>query len=165
MLQTLLHDHAKKGLLIDTNLLVLLVVGSVGKEYITQSTRTQGFTERDFDILRATIALSPGPILTTPHILAETSNLVASALRGKQGQVARQLLGTLILSNLEEHYIQGRAAAAGPLFQHFGLTDSAIGMLKVEQYAVLTADAPLYGILASRMIPAILFAIIRTLVN
>ena len=61
---------------IDTNLLVLLVVGTTSKDYISLHKRLEHeFGIRDFEVLVELIGLF-SDITLLPHIIAETSSLI-----------------------------------------------------------------------------------------
>jgi hypothetical protein len=49
--RALIGKHRSKGVLVDTNLLVLLLVGLVNKRRIRRFKRTRDFTPADFDLL------------------------------------------------------------------------------------------------------------------
>jgi hypothetical protein len=63
-------------LLIDTNLLVLFVVGTAAKEYIVKHKKLTAFTVEDYDML-VRIVSGASEVLVTPNTLTETSNLAA----------------------------------------------------------------------------------------
>ena len=62
------------GLLVDTNLLVLLVVGSVNRDRIETFKRTSKYTKADYDLLTRVLGAFQ-KIYTVAHVLAEVSNL------------------------------------------------------------------------------------------
>ena len=64
------------GLFIDTNLFVLLVAGSEGRELIVKHRRLEGYSAKDYDILLDLIR-PVGQVFVTPNTLTETSNLLA----------------------------------------------------------------------------------------
>jgi hypothetical protein len=76
-------------LLVDANLLILYTVGSVSPNRIASFKRTRRYEIRDFDLLTATLANFP-ELYTTPHVLAEVSNLIN--LAGDEGEKARWVL-------------------------------------------------------------------------
>ena len=63
------------AIVIDTNLMVLLVVGSASEDFITKHRRLKGYTVDDFRLLGLLIAEYSDMVLV-PHILAEVSSLV-----------------------------------------------------------------------------------------
>ena len=70
----LVAKYRNKGILIDTNLLVLLVTGMFRRQRISKFSRTRKYTPEDFDWLLALVSLFARRIVT-PHIVAETDNL------------------------------------------------------------------------------------------
>ena len=88
------------GLLIDTNLVVLFAVGTVNRKRIEAFKRTRQYTEADFDLLLRLLD-RPGPVYTTPHILAEVSNL--TDLSGPERVTVRQVLKQAISQLNEIH--------------------------------------------------------------
>lgn len=64
-----------KNLVLDTNLIVLLVVGFTDENLIKRHKRTRIFTAEDFVLLKILIEQNP-KIVTTPHVFAECSNLI-----------------------------------------------------------------------------------------
>ena len=74
------------GLLIDTNLLVLLVVGNVNPGLIAKHRRLDGYTFGDYEALIDLVNLVDRVILT-PNTLTEASNLL-----GQHGEPERTLL-------------------------------------------------------------------------
>lgn len=64
----------KGVVVIDTNLLVLLVVGSASRSYIRKHKRLSDYTSEDFDML-SLILSEFSEIVFLPHILAEVSNI------------------------------------------------------------------------------------------
>ena len=76
--EAFVRPHASKLLVIDTNLLLLLPVGSADRKRIQQFKRTREFSEADFEAVYevADYFVRRSGLLTTPHVLAEASNLV-----------------------------------------------------------------------------------------
>ncbi len=72
--RALIEKHRLKGVLVDTNLLVLLLVGSVNKRRILNFKRTQNFAIEVFDLLSRLIRWF-GKLVTTPHVFSQVSDL------------------------------------------------------------------------------------------
>ena len=87
-----------KGLLADTNLLVLLIVGSVNRDRVSRFKRTTDYSPADWDLLTG-ILEQISPRFTIPHILAEVSAL--SDIKGPELETARTVLRNLIGEMLE----------------------------------------------------------------
>jgi hypothetical protein len=124
-------------LLIDTNLLCLIVVGLLGKEWIDRHKRLRAYSTEDFDIVMEVIAAFP-QVITSPHILAETSNILRMTpepLRaGASGSLA-QLLG-----DVREFSHPGIDIVERPEFERLGMTDAVILMLAAEDCVLLSDD-------------------------
>jgi len=158
----LVGKYRRKGLLVDTNVLLLLLVGSVDPSLVEsfKITANQGFAEADFELLRAFIRTFQ-KVVTTPHILTEVSNQ-AGKLKGESHQ--KVFLGLVsLIERLEEHSETTQSLAKSEAFLKFGLTDTAISQLAEKGYLVLTVDYPLVGHLEKRGVDAVNFNHLRQL--
>ena len=158
MTASLIGKYRSKGVLIDANLLIGLLVGRLDPKYLPHCRATKNFTQDDFDRL-AFMVSQFDKIITTPHILTEVSNL-AGRLPHPLDTEFRTMFGH-ILQTLSE---QSRPAADIGRHEHFvrfGLTDTAISMIAPGSYLVLTVDLALYGFLESRAVDVINFNHIR----
>jgi len=71
---TLIEKHRSKGVLLDTNLLVLFLVGQIDRRQISVFKRTRNFSVEDFHLLGRLVGTF-GTLITTPHVLAQVSDL------------------------------------------------------------------------------------------
>lgn len=62
------------AVVIDTNLMVLLIVGSASREYIPKHKHLSGYTVDDFDMLGLLLS-EFSDIVLLPHIVSEVSSL------------------------------------------------------------------------------------------
>lgn len=129
------------GLLIDANLLVLLVVGICDRQLIGGHKRTRVFTATDYDLLVHLIA-GFSRVVTTPHILAETSNLLGQTDRQKRSLLLQQLAN--VIENVEERPVAAREVVADPIFTRLGITDCGVLGCLAHGMTLLTADLDLY---------------------
>ena len=155
----LLEKYRAKGVLVDTNLLVLLLVGSVNRHRILNFKRTGDFSIEDYDLLRHLIGHF-GKLIATPHVLSQVSDL--TDLTGKEFTAVRELF-KLLVENVEETYDTSRTLVGDPVFTRFGLTDAAIATVCSRGILVLTTDLPLHLALQERGIDALNFNHIRPL--
>src|ERR1700692_1282284 len=132
-------NQEAKGVLVDSNLLVLFLVGAVNKRRILDFKRTQGFTIEDFDLL-ATLIGWFGKLIATPHVLSQVSDL--AVLPGKERLNIRRLFRSVV-EQIEESYDPSQALVADPIFERLGLTDAAIATICSRGILVLTADVDL----------------------
>ncbi len=136
-LPTIVSKYAGQGVLIDTNILLLLLIGSLDRALIPIYKRTRQFVVEDYDTL--TSFLDNFSILrTTPNVLTEVSNL-AGQLGGRKEAFYRDVF-TKSIQVLEETYIESKIAINEPVFSKVGLTDSAIICLAKRKYLLLTDD-------------------------
>lgn len=159
-IDTLIGRYRDNGVLVDTNLLLLYLVGAYDPYRIQRFSRTEQFDPDDFLVLDNFLQQF-GRVVTTPHILTETSNLLGQL----SGQVKAGcfLLLRESISRMREHSASAAAVAANPGFLQFGITDAAIAEAAPNAYMVLTDDLPLYGYLSNRGVDVLNFNNIRPL--
>ncbi len=80
--ELLISSSRKDGIIVDTNLLLLLMVGMVDPSRIEEFKRTKKFASIDFNTVASIVSLS-SMIITIPHILSEVSDLLESIGRDK----------------------------------------------------------------------------------
>lgn len=138
-MSNLIAEYKQKGLLLDTNLFVLLIIGTIDKRKIKENKRTCAYTTEDYDLL---LGFINGflKVVVTPHILAETSNLVDvfnKKLKSKPFLIIKELLeGNLF----EEHYISALEVCETRGFPRYGVTDSGLVEVARNKYLILTDD-------------------------
>jgi hypothetical protein len=86
------------GILVDTQLWVLYIVGSVNPERVGQFKRTRSYSLPDYYLLRSILRVHRR-IYTVPHVMAEVGNLCD--LAGAEGVLARKLLREVIRISAE----------------------------------------------------------------
>ncbi len=148
----------KGSLLIDTNLLVLFVVGTASKEYITKHKKLTEFTVKDYDRLVEVIEMA-SEVLVTPNTLTETSNLVAYINEPARSKVLA-VLRTVIAAS-QERYVPSSVAAERKEFVQLGLADAALLEIAAKDVTLLTTDFALYNIALAKGAQAINFNHLR----
>ncbi|MDJ0601003.1 MAG: PIN domain-containing protein [Crocosphaera sp.] len=152
--QKLLNRYQNKGIVIDTNILLLLIVGTANRKRISQFKRTQQFIPEDYDLLIELINLFP-KIIITPNILTEVNSLtnqIGEPERSKCFAIFAQLI-----SEIEECALSSQEIVKNNGFIKFGLTDCGIIELSKNQYLVLTDDLKLSNYLQKLGIDSINF--------
>ena len=155
----LMNKHRSKGVLVDTNLLVLLLVGSVNRRRILEFKRTQSFTMQDFDLLSRLIAWFE-KLITTPHVLSQVSDL--TDLAGEEFWTVRGKFASLV-ELMDDSYDECKALVSQPRFSRLGLTDAAIATVCSRGILVLTTDVQLELALQQRGADALNFNHVRSL--
>lgn len=132
-----------KAILLDTNLLVLLVIGEVDERWIGKHKRAKAFDVCDRQLLLDLIEGSP--LLTTPHILTEAGNLLRQG--GLTEAAHARLMGGLadfVAASKEEH-VAARDVSTDEIFFRLGLTDAVIHSMARPDVHLLTTDFNLYN--------------------
>jgi predicted nucleic acid-binding protein len=131
-----------KGILLDTNLLTALIVGYLGNGEVERFKRTRQFSTEDVVELNK-IVEKFGWRCTTPHVLAEVSNLLDWLDDDKKSKAGRLLAA--YVRNAKEVHVSAAEIVKTPVYYKLGLTDAGLVMLaRQEDCAVFTADLPLY---------------------
>ena len=157
--RSLFQKYKQKGILIDTNILLLWFVGTVNRELISKFKRTENFVPEDYDTLLQILS-SFNKIVTTPNILTEVNSLA-----NQLGEPARsQCLSVFAerMARLNEFYLESTEVVRTDNFTKFGLTDCGIATLAKNKYLVLTDDLKLASYLQKIGIDTINFNNIRT---
>lgn len=130
-----------RSVVLDTNLLLLLVVGDFDRRLLARHKRTQRFSSADFELLRRFLDRFEC-IVVTPNVLTETSNL----LKQTDSKTGIELLGALErwLKLFLEKYVESRRAARLPEFTRLGLADAALLEEPLTGSELLTDDLDLY---------------------
>ena len=124
---------------LDSNLLVLLVVGSVDRGLISRHRRSRRFGPDDYDRLLA--LLDPlDRVLVTPNTLTEASNLLSSSDDPRPMACLRALI-----EETEEIVVASRTATRNRMFARLGLTDAALLEAVSAETPLITVDFDLYG--------------------
>lgn len=157
-IEELLARYKSRGVLIDTNLLLLYFVGLYDQSQIQKFKRTLIFTVDDFDIIRNFINYF-GKVVTTPNILTEVSNLSGQLPDAVRSAYYDDF--TARFEVLEEEYVPSADICSLSYFRKYGLTDSGIASLVRDKYLVLTDDFRLSNFLQSSKIDVINFNHLR----
>ena len=154
----LIEGYKRRGILIDTNILLLWCVGTVNRQRISKFNRTEKFLPEDYDTLLRVLAYF-SKIVTTPQILTEVNSLVNQLGEPERSQCLQVLAEQMTL--LDEFYIASATIGKATNFTKFGLTDCGIVELSRDKFLVLTDDFKLANYLAVTEIDALNFNHVR----
>ena len=132
---------ATEGLFIDANLLVLLTVGSVGRDLIAKHRRLREYTAEDYDLLINLLG-NFDRVFVMPNTLTETSNLLAQHGEPERSSFLERL--RFIIHESEEVVIASAEASENTSFSRLGLTDAALLETVTDETPLLTVDSGLY---------------------
>jgi rRNA-processing protein FCF1 len=156
--RSLFHKYKQKGILIDTNILLLWFVGTVNRERISKFNRTQNFLPEDYDFLVQVLSYF-NTIVTTPNILTEVNSL-ANQLGEPERSKCLSVFAEKV-ARLNESYLESTEVVRTDSFTKFGLTDCGIVNIAKNKYLVLTDDLKLANYLENIGIDTINFNNIR----
>ena len=138
-----IYKNRKKGVIVDTNLLLLLLIGLYDPAYISQFKRTHEFTRDDFEILRGFLSKFER-VLLTPHVLAEVSNFCFEIPENRLKFLIEKTIATL--RNLGETNVSKELILESEGYPKFGVTDASILLsAKSEGSLIFTKDRALAG--------------------
>lgn len=147
--------------LLDSNLLTIFLVAQLGAGEIERNKKTRNFTSEDAQILQAILEQFEA-VITTPHILAEVTNLL-DWVTGEKRLLLFNLLANFI-QQVDEKYLSAKHITFSPAFIKLGLTDACLfELIQQEKTVLLTADLALYGFAVGYHLPAINFNHLRNL--
>jgi len=109
--------------LVDTNLLLLLIVGSAKRSYIRAHKRLSGYDENDFDLLVQAISIFSDVVLL-PHVLAEVSSLARQIANPARSRIQEKLKE--LVEAAAEIAIPSLEGVRRDDFGEYGLTDSVV---------------------------------------
>ncbi len=162
---TLIQRYYKTGVLIDTNLLLLYIIGTFAPEEISKFKKTSEFSWDDFQLLDKLIGLFP-KVFTTPHILTEVSDFAAQFKPNDKANKINSALFEVfsqLISAFGEVCESSSDISKKPEFLQFGLADAGIISIG-KKYLVLTNDSRLFGYLQNSGIDAINLNHLRNLI-
>lgn len=151
----ILIKYRSKGILIDSNILLLLFIGSYNEHLISKFKRINNYSIEDYYLLLRLLVFFNKHI-TTPHILTEVSNLSKDLPHSNWEEYFAGF--SVVIQTFEEKYVQSNEffVENNPIIE-FGLTDAAIEYSAKNNYLVLTNDGPLYGFLLNKEIDVLNF--------
>jgi hypothetical protein len=145
-LELLLRRYKSRGILLDTNLLLLFAIGNYSPQRILTFKRTTQYTLRDFEMILSIIGYFDRRV-TTPNILTEVDNL--SRQLPEREHVAVAGVMSQLIAQLFEVYTPSAHIVPQEAYADFGLTD-CITMAYAREVLIVTDDFPLSGMLASQ---------------
>lgn len=156
----LVERYRSRGVLVDSNVLLLYFVGAYQRQLVPRFKRTAQFTVQDYDLLVHFLS-NFRQIATTPNILTEVNSLLRQL-----GEPFKTECGTAFgraIGLLGEHYVPSADTARLDQFARLGLTDTVIAHLAEGSYLVLTDDLKLASFLQRVPVDVVNFNHLRPL--
>jgi hypothetical protein len=127
--------------LLDTNVLLLWLVGLTDPDLFLTFKRVNTFNNDDF-VLLARFLESFEALITTPHVLAEVSNFVDQAPPYRRKELIASL--QFFAQQHAEHYETAKTLSQREEFPALALTDTGLAAMSSEAI-VVTTDFHLWG--------------------
>lgn len=156
----LINRNRRKGILIDTQPLLLFFVGTYDINLLHRFKHTLRYLKEDYELL-ILILNKFGKIVITPNILTEVSNLLAQMPWGITQEHGLRI--SALVKNFQEKFTPSANLISHKHFYKFGLTDLATLDNAKGKYLVLTDDLSLFGYLQNCGVDVINFTQIRTM--
>jgi hypothetical protein len=154
-----LKQKCPNGVIFDTNLLLLFVCGIFDIKLIDKFTkRLSKYSFEDFELLNGYYEFFK-PLISTPHILAETSNLCDNIPLNDKRLFFKVFSD--IIDEIDEQFIPASIVSKDVDFHHIGLTDTGVKLLSQKSYLILSEDVQLLSILTNKGYYTLDFNIIR----
>lgn len=147
-IEPLIREYRSKGLLLDSNLLLLFLVGSLNPLLVGTSRykKLARFDREDFLLLKWLIAQF-ARVVTTAHVLTEVSNLVNDLPEQERQAIWGGFAS--ILGVLDERPYSSRDATGQPEFRYLGLTDMVLSTL-AKDFLIVSNDGRMVNVLRER---------------
>ncbi len=137
-----ISKYYNKGIIFDTNILLLLLIGLYDPTLITKFKRVNKYNLRDFGILKDIYSNSNKVIISQP-IVTELSNLSFNLSSKLLKSYFKSFCNELF--KFKEINRDKNTILINPLFHKLGFTDcSIIEVAKKGKYLVITDDLELY---------------------
>jgi hypothetical protein len=161
--EELFARYVGKSILLDSNLLLVFLTGSVGTHLFRVCKRVSDYTIEDYELLVRLLEYFT-VLLTTPHIFTEVSNLANSLPQSYKRDWYRNLADLIASAKeptgLREEWTPAVELAETSEFVAFGITDAALANLSSKALLV-TEDHRLTGALRNQGISVLNFGDLR----
>ena len=140
-----------RKVLLDTNLLLLLLIGSINRRLLTTNKRVGRYSENEFLLLNRHLS-DAASLLTTQHINSQTSDLGAGSLHGIYRTMFLRLLRNIHVHDVgaistikADEMTQPILSFDTDILDELGVADAGLINAAIESKGILfTDDLPLY---------------------
>jgi short subunit dehydrogenase-like uncharacterized protein len=127
--------------LIDTNLALLLIIGTTNREYIKTHKRTKQFTDQDYDLLISSLT-GFDSIWITSHCLAEVSNLLKQTYKTQAEELLSSM--SIIVGKFKESSFSKNNIFSSTNYLRLGVADTGFVQKSKRVNCSFTVDFDLY---------------------
>lgn len=140
----LVHKYRSRGMIIDTNLMLIYIIGHCDIRYMGEFGHTRNYMPEDHEHISRIMSFFNKKVIT-PHVLTELSNLYMTVRKDKQRSCLRPF--QKLLKATDENNIDKNEILEHPLLGRIGVTD--LGIIKAAKqygYLVFTDDIRMTGL-------------------
>jgi len=157
-------NHSDSYLIVDTNVLLLLLVGIYDKAYLKECSlmKENGkcYGEEHFELMKKILGIFLYRVVITPHILSEINMHSKRISSGRFEAYFSRMLEQL--ERFKEHYVSMEILSKNDAIIRFGFTDiSLVEVAKSNKWVILTDEFQLKRTF-SECLPIIYFTNIVT---
>lgn len=127
-------------ILIDTNALLILIIGLIDTELFKTHKRVSIYEKRDFEELLIAIG-SIANLIVLPNVWTETDNLLNNFTGNYKYQYIQNI--TAVIQSTAEIYIPSTTSVMSPYFFELGLTDCLLLEQAKDCRLLVTSDSQL----------------------
>lgn len=149
---------SRQALVLDTEILVVVIVGSIDKTLLGKTPHLKAYAPDDYELLDGFLEKFK-IIAVTPHVLTEVSHFI-SKLEGNHRKEARRRLAALS-TLLRERPVSTKHASQREEYQWLDLADCTLLVAAGPNDTVLTMDSQLCARRQQLHLPAINFNHVR----
>jgi len=142
LLVSLVQKYRGRGAVLDSNLLLLLVVGTYNAARIGKFKRTEKYIPNDFRLLEI-LRKQLDHWVATPNIITEVDNLSRQTDEREYSGISSAF--NTVINKFVERHLSCQEAIANPLHARLGVTDCITLALASERHLIVTDDFPLAG--------------------
>lgn len=145
----------RRDVVLDTNLLVLLLIGAADRSAVGKHRRSRGYSHTDYDALKSLILDAEengAKILVSPNVWTEVSNLLFEK-SGKGGHLWSHIVPILymLVGQFEERSVPTIRAVRRSEFHFLGVSDTVLLEIAAEAGATIVTDDAMLALEASRL--------------
>lgn len=164
-----IRGHELEGIILDTNILILLLVGFFNPSLITTYkalvNSNKHYSEEDYTRICEILSWFGNKLIITPQVLSEISSLIIKDNQGLYKEERDKFISSVIakLKSSAEHHLESVVLWGKELkiLRDFGLTDmNLFEISKIKNIPILTDDVPFY-LYAYKDIPIINYQSIK----
>lgn len=157
----LIRKYSRRSVIIDTNLVLLLIIGAMEKNP-KDFKRTVQFINNDVVLLRRVVSAF-SRLITTPNIVTEVDNLSRNLPEREHQNLSKAV--NLVFDQAVEIYVPSKVVLSTSDHPRFGVSDCVSLSLIDQGVLTITDDFKLYGKIVQLGYDAININHVRTFID